>query len=343
MNSNQDVKCKLCGGFSELKHQEFIGYQEGMTFEIYFCKDCQTSFSMPRVDSDKLYEAIYKNGECVPGYDRYWRYFKTIKKKANPLKYLTDIEASYWGILEALNQVVKNKQSTKILEIGSGLGYLTYSLRNEHFDVCGLDISQEAVNQANENFGNYYICQDLFDYAKRNTESFDIVILSEVIEHIDNPISFIDTILKLLKPNGRVILTTPNKSFFPSEIIWDTDLPPIHCWWFSEDSMKYIAKKLNLDAFFVNFSKFYKKNYELHDMRKNRNSNLHGPILGKNLELKTKSKQPKKLKALYKSFIFLIPFVKTIYIKLKCISNSNYVLCTSKGMHLCVIFKKSNF
>lgn len=163
---------------------------------------------------------------------------------------------------------MKNKQSTRIIEIGCGLGYLTYSLRKDNYNIYGLDISQEAVNQANDNFGEYYICQDLFEYAKTNVNSYDVVILTEVIEHVETPIGFLETIMKILKPNGQIILTTPNKSLLPSDIVWDTDLPPVHCWWFSEESMVYIAKQLNANASFINFSKYYKRNYHLHKVNK---------------------------------------------------------------------------
>jgi 2-polyprenyl-3-methyl-5-hydroxy-6-metoxy-1,4-benzoquinol methylase len=341
MIENKESECQLCGQISVLTHNAFPGYQEGMIFQIYFCPNCQTSFSLPRVETNKIYEVIYNKGISVPGYDRYWEYFQKVKHLSHPLQYLTKTEVSYWGILEALKQVVKNKQTDKILEIGCGLGYLSHSLRTENYNVLGLDISQKAIDSANANFGNYYICQDIYDYAKTNVNSFEVVILTEVIEHIEAPINFLEAILKVLKPNGRIILTTPNKSFFPADIIWDTDLPPVHCWWFSEESIKYMAATLKLNTSFINFSKYYRKNYKFHDLRRSRS--LPTSVFDTSWELTQKNKskkKSKKIKTLYQSIIFSIPFVKMLYIKSKSHYNSNYILCSEKGMNLCVILKK---
>ena len=123
------------------------------------------------------------------------------------------------------------------MEIGSGLGYLTYSLIKSNYNVVGLDISQTVVKQAIETFGDHYICANIYEYAQIDLEAFDIVILTEVIEHVNEPINFMESIKKILKPAGKIIITTPNKSFFPKDIIWASELPPIHCWWFSEEAM----------------------------------------------------------------------------------------------------------
>ncbi len=143
---NSIIKCILCEGDAELIHDNYPGYQESFRFSIYKCPDCNTSFSLPDVDTSVLYENIYKNGDKVPGYNRYWKYLKVIKKFPNPFDYLTETSEAYWGIKEALAAYEKDKKHVKILEIGSGLGYLTYSLMKKGFDVTGLDISETAVD-----------------------------------------------------------------------------------------------------------------------------------------------------------------------------------------------------
>ena len=145
---NNETECPLCGCSSELRHGKYTGYQEPDTFRIYHCPKCNTAFSLPKVDTSAIYENIYKNGNKVPGYNRYWRYAKFIKKFTNPFEYLAETEETYWGVKKALSITAKDKKSTKILEIGSGLGYFTYSLIKANYDAVGLDISQTAVNQA---------------------------------------------------------------------------------------------------------------------------------------------------------------------------------------------------
>jgi SAM-dependent methyltransferase len=99
--------------------------------------------------------------------------------------------------------------------------------------------------------------------AAENKGVYDVVIATEVIEHIHEPLEFLDTVLALLKPGGRAIITTPNRSLYPSETIWATDLPPVHVWWFSEDSLRYLAEKTGATINFINYSKFYNDNYKV--------------------------------------------------------------------------------
>jgi SAM-dependent methyltransferase len=139
----------------------------------------------------------------------------------------------------------------RILEVGSGLGYLTYSLVKAGYDAKGLDISESAVKQASGRFGNYYLCGDVRQLAISDQGKYDYVISTEVIEHIDDPSGFMGAILSLLKPGGKAIITTPGKSAYPDDIIWASDLPPVHLWWFSEESIKYIASQLNASVKFI--------------------------------------------------------------------------------------------
>lgn len=335
-------KCLLCGDTAVLKHSEFPGYQEPDTFKIYHCQNCNTAFSLPRVETNEIYDKIYKNAQQIPGYDRYWEYAQHIKKSSNPLEYLAKKEDVYWGVKEALSSIFKeNKSPIKILEIGSGLGYLTFSLIKSGYDVIGLDISQKAVNKSIENFGEYFICCDLFEYSQLHSESFDIVIITEVIEHIAKPLDFIESTIKLLKQDGQIIITTPNKSFCPLNIIWATDLPPVHCWWFSEDSMKYISKRLNTNIRFINFRKYYKSNYRVINLKPLLNNQLPKYFFDKNGDLIRKSTLTNKtLKTHLRFLITQTPFVNKIYFNLKKMINPNIIICKDRGCVLCAILQK---
>lgn len=259
IQNNTTETCPLCGQISHFKARR-KGYQEPDVFSIFHCPHCNTGFSMPRTNTDQIYNLIYKNADTTPSYSRYSVYKKEIKSKRKPLEYLAAKESSYWSIFYALTHTLQAKPSARILEVGSGLGYFTYSLQQYGFiNTTGIDISSEAVNKAQATFGDYYICGDIYQYAAQNKNQYDIIILTEVIEHIEEPVSFIQALTSLLTDTGTILLTTPNKSGFSSDIPWCTDKPPVHCWWFSEESFLYIAKKLSLKASFIDFSVYFKK------------------------------------------------------------------------------------
>ncbi len=257
----EEIKCIICDHHVTIKLKNIEGYQEGETFTIYHCPYCDTSFAWPHIINEDIYDNIYSQANIIPGYSRYAVYANEIISKKNPLGYLANKEAVYFSIREILeNNVAKEAQ---ILEVGSGLGYLTYAIRERGFNIVGLDISSDAVEQAKKKFGDYFICEDIFQYVKNNEGRFDTIILTEVIEHISNPTGFCDTLLKLLKNGGQLIITTPNKSSFSSEEIWETELPPVHLTWFSETSFKILAEQKRLSILFFDFSRFNKTHIDI--------------------------------------------------------------------------------
>ena len=61
----------------------------------------------------------------------------------------------------------------------------------------------------------------------------------------------------LLKNEGAILLTTPNKSLHDPNAYWKTDNPPVHLWWLSENSMRQIAIREKLQIEFWDFSEYY--------------------------------------------------------------------------------------
>ena len=100
------------------------------------------------------------------------------------------------------------------------------------------------------------MCQDIYKLSEVEEGKYDVIIMTEVIEHIPDPIGFITKLVKLLKVGGTLFMTTPNKSFFDSQAIWETDAPPVHLWWFSRKSIEFIARKVNCTHEFINMDDY---------------------------------------------------------------------------------------
>jgi SAM-dependent methyltransferase len=195
----------------------------------------------------------------VPGYGRYWNYYNKVKSMKSPIEYLANAEPAYWSLVHSLKNILKMPKDAHILEIGSGLGYMTYSLRKDgYINTYGLDISQKAIDEASRHYGDYYICSDARTCSKNSDSKYDFIYLIEVIEHMENPVELISDILPLLNKGGHIMMTTPDKSIYPDSVVWATEKPPIHYWWFSDHSFKKIAAQLDLNVSFFNWSKYYR-------------------------------------------------------------------------------------
>ncbi|MHB9141573.1 MAG: class I SAM-dependent methyltransferase [Paludibacter sp.] len=328
----ETIPCIWCGDKAIFKTTQ-LGYQEPDVFKIFYCHSCNTSFSIPRVNSDIVYELIYRNIENIRGYRRYLSYQKEILNVLKPIKYLANLEPSYWGPIFALQKVLKIDKKSRILEVGSGLGYFTYALNKAGYQIQGLDVSQAAVNDANEKFGNLYICDDIFQFALKNSDCYDVVIMTEVVEHLNDPKSFIISTKQLLKKDGVCIFTTPNKSFYPNDVAWFSDAPPIHCWWFSEKSFEYLANQNNMEIKFIDFKKYYYKYPELFRIKDLNNLGCSvfdksGNLITNDKSQSTNRKVPKWIKDVkfYKLVRDLILQIKYPGMYIKGDSRSN-VLC----------------
>jgi SAM-dependent methyltransferase len=223
------------------------GYWAGEKYTVYYCPGCQTRFADPMRVEPGIYEAIYKNATNIAGYDRYCKYAQLVKIVRRPIEYLASLEEPYSFLKQQIERIdpLKNKE---ILEVGCGLGYTTFAFRKAGYNVVGMDISEEAVSNARMAYGDYYVAGDVTNPGKGWLEKFDVIFLSEVIEHIPDPVEFFRSCLTLLRPGGVILSTTPDASQSPAGVCWGTDLPPVHLWWFSPKSLIEIGAQIGVEA-----------------------------------------------------------------------------------------------
>lgn len=249
------MDCPVCESKKNpVLYSDFPGYMNPSNYNIYSCKKCNTQFISTLNISSKIYKTIY-NQVDTPGYQRYYKYAQKVKNLKNPLLFLSKQEPSYFPTYQFIKNV---PTKLKILEVGCSYGYLTYSLNKTGHDSFGIDLSKNAVDFAINNFGNYYTLSSIENYKTK--DKFDLIIANELIEHLKNPKKFVKICSNLLKEHGHIIITTPNKDYFPKKSIWRTDLPPVHTLWLSKKSIATLAKKHKLTCNFVNFSEYIGKN-----------------------------------------------------------------------------------
>jgi SAM-dependent methyltransferase len=248
-------RCSLCGSTAKLLSSDHQGYQKPDRYSIYECTLCDLQFAEPLRSRGEIYEIIYRNSSVLPGYARYHRYTDGVLERPDPLSWLAEQEDVYWFVRDV---VLKRSlgPDDAIYEIGSGLGYLTFALRRSGIAVTGCDISETAVLAATKRFGPYYQAAPAGSIASLAPGTASVVVMTELIEHVEEPESLLGDVHRLLKPGGIALVTTPNKSIFPVGAYWKGENPPVHLWWFSETSMRGMAVRQNFDVAFFDFSQF---------------------------------------------------------------------------------------
>ena len=125
---------------------------------------------------------------------------------------------SHGYLIPVIDNVIvryRNKHATakklRVFDAGCGNGFLVGHLLASGFETAGCDVSVSGVARAKETYPN--ACFDVMsvcdDMAAAFGGGWDIVISTEVIEHLYNPKIFVQRVRDLLRPGGMFIVTTP--------------------------------------------------------------------------------------------------------------------------------------
>jgi len=110
-------------------------------------------------------------------------------------------------LLHKVLSLFETKEKGTVLDLGCGGGQLSKALSDMGFDVCAADMDAERFEYSHEvKFAEL----DLNNRLQFKDGQFDYVIFMEVIEHVYNPDFIIGEISRILKPNGMLVISTPN-------------------------------------------------------------------------------------------------------------------------------------
>ena len=105
-------------------------------------------------------------------------------------------------------RVIPYRGSRRIQDVGCGGGGYLYRLKRWGWDAYGVEPSETGARQA-QNLG-LNVKQGLLEEAQFEDNFFDVIRLSNVVEHLPNPKATFREIARILQPKGLVYLTVPN-------------------------------------------------------------------------------------------------------------------------------------
>src|SRR3989344_9047987 len=162
-----------------------------------------------------------------------------------------------------------------ILEVGCASGDYTFYYSQKCKNIIGIDPSEDLIKKAKLDYPKIDFRVGSAEDLPFGDKLFDVVILGDVLEHVNNETKSLNEIHRVLKPKGILILTAPNKGLFS---FMDVD----NYSWYYRKLFMIKTKKPGYEN--------RHKHYSLKDLRN---------LFGKKFEILD----------VYRSSLFLIPFV----------------------------------
>lgn len=229
-DKNAQLSCPSCD--SEVRTVRYVYSQDDSKANIYQCNVCTFMFVRPVLiptvterQMDSVDDAEFFNNP----------FLKMLHEKIILKKEIFNVK-----------KIIGNGNFT-LLDVGCGTGWITKIWSDHGFEVTGLEPSEVRGKIAEENYGIRIIS----DYLENldTSKKYNIVILRQVVEHLEDPQKMLAKALSLLYSGGVLLLITPNiqcigRYIFDTKWSW---ILPYHCNFFSPKSLRTIVQKAGFD------------------------------------------------------------------------------------------------
>ena len=222
----------------------------GEEFQLLHNKELDMLETYPQPQGEKLSE-YYKSEDYISHTDT----------KRNLLEYV------YHSVRQiALKRKLKlinsfQSESKNLLDIGCGTGDFLETALKDDWNITGIEPDENARKIANSKTNN--AVSEIEELVKLKPNSFDVITLWHVLEHLPDLEMHTALFKSLLKPNGTLVIAVPNFKSYDAEYYknaWAAFDVPRHLWHFSKTAIEKLFKKENLklvDILPMTFDAYY--------------------------------------------------------------------------------------
>lgn len=198
---DRPAPCPLCGGDALDQVAEVTRYAE--PFVMSRCRGCGLLQRNPRPPDDELdayYDHDYYAGEADFSYADERRNEARVRVKAAGRLARIERRLAAAGV-----------ETRRVLELGSAYGVVLDEARRRGWETVGCEISDDSRGWSVEHFGLEVHGCDVAD-AGLADDSFDLVMASEVVEHLTDPLRTFRAVARVLRPGGWCVFSTGNEA-----------------------------------------------------------------------------------------------------------------------------------
>lgn len=208
------ANCYLC------KSTKYTKWRSITNYDLQRCDNCGFIFVFPLPSTETL-----KN---------FYEFFDYKDVSLSEVRIRKDAVKSLRLIKNHLH--IKN---ISLLDVGCGRGYFMDEARKLGWNTFGIDYSSITIRYALRNLNLKVFQSDIGTY--KTTNKYDVIVLSQFIEHVSNPNEIIKKCYQLLKKGGLIYVATPNIRSISAKVLgvgFDHLIPPEHLGYYSRKTLE---------------------------------------------------------------------------------------------------------
>lgn len=231
-------------------------------FHICECLNCGLLYTMPRPNKEKIgeyykSEEYYSHQENKKGFIP--RLYESVKKVNLKHKY---------------KLATKGLETGKLLDIGCGVGDFLQTAEEKGWETVGVEPAEDAKAIAKKRIKAEIITSE--EIEKLPNDSFDVITMWHVLEHVDNLRWQVAQLQRLIKQKGRIVIAVPNYKSYDGQFYkehWAAYDVPRHLNHFNKKTITNILNtneliltkhdKLIWDAYYISYMS---EQYKLHKL-----------------------------------------------------------------------------
>lgn len=215
-------------GTGDMEHRARAHYRNG-DLEVIDCEPCGYKHLWP-LPTEAAVREIYERkfgGAVRSGF---------VKKKRE--------DADHWQRvferrLDKIDTLIKHDGQLRVLDVGCGVGDFLSFMKAHGWDVWGIEPSQAFHEELERRSVNIVprLVEDITDSEWSDLGQFDVINMSQFLEHVRKPVQILEAVMGLLRPGGLLTLECPN-DFNPFQMS-AVDSQGLPMWWISPLHINY--------------------------------------------------------------------------------------------------------
>jgi 2-polyprenyl-3-methyl-5-hydroxy-6-metoxy-1,4-benzoquinol methylase len=231
--TNYNKSCPVCSGSDALNKFSWGEYP------VIHCNQCGLDYCSQMVEKES-------GGNSSPVH------MEGIKMMAKAFSKTNALAMKYAVKRLAIYESILNRKCQNVLEVGCGPGVFYHPFKKNNINWNGIDI-----NPYWKSFGEKNGIPISDKPLNQLTNKYDVVLAYQVLEHVENPISFMTSMVSKLKPGGVIHLELPNQNSLNARIRrlspfisqdYGFIQPPMHLRAYQKCTIEFLFKQININA-----------------------------------------------------------------------------------------------